>query len=94
LTNSTLSAVQAKGQLMLMKYGYPQIKGTFTTYFNATNTVGWRAGQYFFLVSNRRFGGINQVMFVHRVLKSIVKNDAGGLITFYNIEFANSPYLV
>jgi hypothetical protein len=33
-------------------------------------------------------------MFVQRVLKSIVKNDSGGLVAFYNIEFADSPYLV
>jgi hypothetical protein len=94
LSNSTLSAVQAKGQLMLQKYRYPQVGGTFTTYFNGTTQIGWRAGQYFTFKSARRFGGMDEIMFVQRVLKSIVKNDSGGLVAFYNIEFADSPYLV
>jgi hypothetical protein len=94
LTNSTLDAVKSKGQLLLMKYSSPQITGTFKTYFNATSKGGWRAGQYFTLQSANRFGGINDIMFVQRVNKSIVKNDSGGLVTLYNIEFADSPYLV
>lgn len=94
LTNSTLNAVKAKGELLLMKYKFPQVRGTFTTFFNATTAQGWRAGQYFTLRSKRRFGGIDQVMFVQRVLKSIVRNDSGGLTTFYNVEFCDSPYLV
>ena len=94
LTSSTQDAVKAKGELMIMKYRFPQITGTFTTYFNSTTNAGWRAGQYFTLKSARRFGGLNEVMFVHRVLKSIVKNDSGSLVTFYNVEFADSPYLV
>jgi hypothetical protein len=94
LTNSTLAAAQAKGQLMLMKYGAPQIKGTFTTYFNGTSSSGWVAGQYFILRTQRRFGGLNEVMFVQRVTKSIIKNDQNALIILYTIEFADSQYLV
>jgi hypothetical protein len=94
LTNSTLSAVQAKGQLILSKYRFPQISGTFEAYFNATTKSGWVAGQNFTLKSTKRFGGLNDVMFVQRVSKSVVKNDSGSLIVFYNIEFADSPYLV
>jgi hypothetical protein len=94
LTNSTISAVQSKGQLLLMKYRFPQISGTFESYFNATTKSGWVAGQNFILQSDVRFGGINDVMFVQRVSKSIVKNDTGSLIVFYNVEFADSPYLV
>lgn len=94
LTNSTMNAVQAKGQLLLQKYKFPQISGQFDTFFNATNTTGWRAGQYFIIKSKRRFGGLNEVVFVQRVNKSIVKNDSGGLVTHYNVQFADSPYLV
>lgn len=94
LTNSTISAVQSKGQLLLMKYRFPQITGTFEAYFNTTSNMGWVAGQNFIIKSTKRFGGLNDVMFVHRVSKSIVKNDSSGLITFYTIEFADSPYLL
>jgi hypothetical protein len=94
LTNSTLGAVQAKGQLLLQKYRFPQISGTFISYFNSTNSIGFRAGQYFTLLTTKRFGGINEIMFVQRVNKSIVKNDSGGLITLCEVEFADSQYLV
>lgn len=94
LTNSTLSAVQSKGQLILMKYRFPQITGTFTAYFNSTSNAGWAAGQNFVLKTVKRFGGINEVMFVQRVTKQIIKNDTNGLITLYTVEFADSIYLV
>lgn len=94
LTNSTLTAVQSKAQLLLSKYGNPQINGTFVSYLNTTTSSGWRAGQYFRFKTVKRFGGIDEYMFVQRVLKSIVKNDTGGLIALYNVEFADSPYLV
>jgi hypothetical protein len=94
LTNSTLTAVQSKGSLILMKYRFPQISGTFEAYFNATSKSGWVAGQNFTLKTTKRFGGINDVMFVQRVSKSVVKNDTGSLIVFYQIEFADSPYLI
>lgn len=94
LTNSTLSAAQAKGQLMLMKYGAPQIKGSFNTYFNGTSSSGWIAGQFFILRTQRRFGGLNEIMFVQRVMKSIIKNDQDALIILYTIEFADTQYLV
>lgn len=94
LTNSTISAVQSKGQLILMKYRFPQISGTFEAYFNSTSKTGWVAGQNFILKTAKRFGGINDVMFVQRVTKSVIKNDSGSLIVFYSIEFADSPYLI
>jgi hypothetical protein len=94
LTNSTISAVQSKGQLILMKYRFPQITGTFTAYFNATSNSGWAAGQNFILKTVKRFGGINDVMFVQRVTKQIVKNDSNSMIALYTVEFADSIYLV
>lgn len=94
LTNSTIDAVQSKGALILMKYRFPQITGTFTTYFNATSKSGWYAGQNFILKTTKRFGGINDVMFVQRVTKQIIKNDSQSLIALYTVEFADSIYLV
>jgi hypothetical protein len=94
LTNSTLSAVESKGSLILMKYRFPQITGSFEAYFNATSQSGWVAGQNFVLKTTKRFGGINDVMFVHRVTKTIIKNDTSGMVAFYVVEFADSPYLI
>jgi hypothetical protein len=102
LTNATFSAVIAKGQLLLLKYGAPQILGTFDSYLNVNTAQGWRAGQFFYLKSTYRFGGqfaagrgdAKDIMYVQRVTKKIVKNDSGGLITKSTVEFANSPYLV
>jgi hypothetical protein len=94
LTNSTLSAVQSKGALILQKYRFPQITGTFESFFNTTSNSGWVAGQNFILTTKKRFGGINDVMFVQRVTKKIIKNDTSGMIAFYVVEFADSPYLI
>lgn len=94
LTNSTLNAVTSKAQLLLQKYGLPQITGKFNTYFNGTNASGWMAGQYFTLRTTNRFGGLNEIMFVQRVTKTLVKNDSNALITLYNVEYGDSMYLV
>jgi hypothetical protein len=94
LTNSTIDAVQSKGELILMKYRFPQKTGSFESYFNTTSNSGFVAGQNFILKTTKRFGGINEVMFVQRVTKSIVKNDSSGMIAFYRVEFADSPYLI
>lgn len=89
LTNSTVGAPQAKAQLLLQKYSMPQISGTFTSYLS-----GWRAGQCFQLVTNKRMGGINQTMYVLQNTKTIVNNVEGSFVTMNQITFANSPYLV
>lgn len=94
LSNSTMNAVTAKAQLLLMKYGQPQITGKFNTYFNGTRASGWVAGQYFTLRTLYRFGGLNEIMFVQRVTKSLIKNDDNALITLYSVEFGDSMYLV
>lgn len=89
LTQATISAANARGDMLLYKYGYPQITGSFTSF-----TQGWRAGQYFYLVSNRRLGGINQKMYIHQVKKSIVRSDSTGAFIRYDIAIADIPYLV
>ena len=89
LTNSTLGAPQAKAQLMLQKYARPQISGSFISYL-----PGWRAGQCFQLVTNKRFGGINQTMYVQENVKTMINNVNGTYLTQNTITFANSPYLV
>ncbi|GEM_PF-2766475 len=89
LTNSTIAAPQSKAQLLVQKYGVPQITGSFESY-----TSGWRAGQSFTLVTRKRMGGINTKMYVLRVTKTIVNNINGNFMVRNQIEFANSPYLV
>lgn len=89
LTNSTIGAPQAKAQLMLRKYGLPQIQGSFVSYLS-----GWRAGQYFMLMTNKRMGVLRKVMYVHRVKKKIVNNINGQSVVQSTIQFADSPYLV
>ena len=89
LTNSTIGAPQAKAQLLIQKYGLPQISGTFTSFLS-----GWRAGQSFQLVTTHRMGGINQRMYVLQNTKTIVNNINGAFVTMNQIQFANSPYLV
>lgn len=89
LTNSTMTAVQAKGQLLIMKYGIPQITGTFTSF-----TSGWKAGQYFQLITAKRFGVLNETMYIQRVTKKLVNNINGQYVVQSEIQFANSPYLV
>ncbi|MGM2624257.1 hypothetical protein HB667_26795 [Bacillus cereus] len=94
LTNSTLNAVKAKGELLLSKYRAAQITGSFNAYKTTTTTSGWVAGQYFRLLSTKRLGGIDEYMFVQRVSKQIIKNDQQALVVYYTVEFADSPYLV
>jgi len=89
LTNSTIAAPQAKAQLMIQKYGVPQITGSFESFI-----PGWRAGQMFTLVTKKRMGGISTKMYVLRVNKSIVNNINGVYMVKSEIQFANSPYLV
>lgn len=89
LTNSTIGAPQAKAQLLIQKYGKPQITGSFESFI-----PGWRAGQSFTLLTKRRMGGINEKMYVLRVTKTLVNNVNGNYKVQNLIEFANSPYLV
>lgn len=89
LTNSTIGAPKAKAELMLIKYGMPQIKGSFVSYI-----PGWRAGQHFFLTTVKRMGGIKKTMHIHRVSKRMVNSIDGKALVQHVIEFADSPYLV
>ena len=90
LTNSTISAPKAKAQLIILKYGKPQLQGSFTSYL-----TGWRAGQVFTLNSTVRMSGIDsQRMYVQRVTKKLVNNINGQYVLQNTVEFANSPYLV
>jgi len=89
LTNSTIAAPQSKAQLLVQKYGVPQITGTFESFLS-----GWKAGQMFTLVTRKRMGGLSAKMYVLRVTKTIVNNINGAYIVKNEIQFANSPYLV
>lgn len=89
LTNSTIAAPRAKAQLMILKYGRPQIRGSFISFLS-----GWRAGQTFTLISQNRMGGLNKQMYVHRVSKKLIRNANGNYVVQNTVEFADSPYLV
>ena len=90
LTNSTMSAANSKGDVLLYQYGYPVITGEFTSF-----TQGWRPGQMFYLKSARRFGGMNEQMFVQAVKKTIVQaTPTSGALIKYDVQIANTPYLV
>lgn len=90
LSQSTIDAANARGDQLLYKYAYPELTGTFTSY-----TQGWRAGQYFYLLSKRRMGGLQNVpVYVRQVKKTIVKADNGGLLIAYEVSFSDVPYLV
>lgn len=89
LTNSTIAAAQAKAEMLVRKYGRPQLRGSFTTF-----TSKWRAGQYFTLVTQKRMDGIRKTMFVQRVRKQLIANKDGNYVVQCTVEFADSPYLV
>jgi hypothetical protein len=89
LSQSTIDAANARGDMLLYRYGYPNLTGTFNSF-----TQGWRAGQYFYLNSARRMGGINnEKMFIQEVRKKIAKADSNGLLIQYEVDFADVPYL-
>lgn len=89
LTNSTIGAPQAKCELLIRKYGLPQIQGSFTSFI-----AGWRAGQYFTMIAKKRMGGINKQMYVLRVNKRLICSKNGQFVIKHEIQFADSPYLV
>jgi hypothetical protein len=92
LTQSTQDTITAKLQLLALKYGYPAITGSFTSF-----TQGWNAGQMFRMLSARRLGGISidQRFYVYRVTKKWIQNSYGGTTAIqYQVEFADKPYLI
>lgn len=94
LTQSTQDAVTSKIQLLALKYGLPTLAGTFTSY-----TSGWRAGQFFRMISTRRLGGNvltqDKKFYVYRVTKRWIQpHHSGSHQIHYMIEFADKPYLV
>lgn len=91
LTQSTEDAVRGKLELLALKYGFPELSGSFTSYL-----PGWRAGQ-FFRMTTKRFGGIDadRRFYVRRVSKKWIQPHHGGQKPIeYKIEFADRPYLV
>ncbi len=95
LTSDTADPAAAKGQMILLKYAWPIITGSFGSY-----TPGWRPGQSFRLHSAKRFKDRNGVaidaqMYVHTVEKTIVQQLPGqSPLMHYNIGIGDSPYVV
>jgi len=78
ISDPTLSAedtspARARGQFEIAKYGYPHVSGQFTSWL-----PGWRSGQYFTLISSKRFGGRfaapGQTFYVVKVEKQLRSN--------------------
>lgn len=92
LTSSTIDAANAKGDQLLYQYAYPQLQAEFTSFLQ-----GWRAGQYFYLRSQRRMGGDydGQRMYVQSVTKTMVQAIPNGPVVLqYDVKAASTPYLV
>lgn len=87
LTAPTLDTANARAQMLLYKYGYPKLTGSFGSYLQ-----GWRAGQRFTVKAAKRMGGLNQLMYVTKVVKRIVS--AGGEDRLhYDVSISDSPYV-
>lgn len=91
LSQSTREAIIQSLELLALKHGYPQLRGTFTSF-----TPGWRAGQSFRMVSKRRMIGDDGIrMWVHRVSKRWIDPRRDGERPIqYTIEVVDTPYLV
>lgn len=92
LSGPDTRSAEARGQVLLYKYGYPRVTGTFGSYVQ-----GWRAGQYFYLQSNIRMGGMfstPQRMYVTQVTKRIIKHEPGDVpVLHYQVDIADSPFV-
>lgn len=92
MTNSTIDAANARGDMLLYQYAYPQLQAEFTSFQR-----GWRSGQYFYLRSKRRMGGRydGQKMFIQSVEKKLVQTSPNGpTVLQYDIKAASTPYLI
>lgn len=90
LTNNDSSIADLKGQYELLQYAYPHVSGTFNSYLQ-----GWRAGQFFYMTSNKRMDGQfqNQKFYVIKVDKAIATAPAGQAPVLYSqITFSDTPY--
>lgn len=90
LSAETVALAQQRAQMILYKYAYPYISGTFRSYL-----PGWQVGQNFTFYSNRRFNGeLNgRTFYVTRVSKRIVKvHPNSDWLWEYTITFANIPF--
>lgn len=93
VNDSRLSSVdttlaEAVGQLLLFKYAYPLIKGTFTSFLQ-----GWAVGQAFTLKASQWFGGIDQTFWVVEVRKKIVNAKGGTSTLQYSLDIASRPFV-
>lgn len=95
LTAETADPAAAKGNMLLLKYGWPIVTGNFGTFVS-----GWRPGQSFRLKSSRRFkdrsgNPIDQQMYVHTVEKTVVQQrPAETPVLHYAVGFGDSPFVV
>lgn len=95
LTAETADPAAAKGNMLLLKYGWPIVTGQFGTFVG-----GWKPSQSFRLKSSRRFkdrsgNPIDRQMYVHSVEKTVVQQrPAETPILHYTVGFGDSPFVV
>lgn len=89
LTAASMDTANARAQMLLYKYAYPKLTGSFGSYLG-----GWRAGQCFQLASAYRMGGVNQRMYVVKVVKRIVRAGDDEDVLHSDISISDSPYVV
>lgn len=94
LTAPTVDPATARGNLLLVKYGWPTIQGE-----GISRLTGWRAGQNFHMQSARRFKDRNGVpisvrMYVHSVEKSIETSTDTEVRVLSKVAFGDSPFVI
>lgn len=90
MSGDDTSLAQARAGYLLAKYGTPNLQGTLVSY-----TPGLRAGQFFYLNSARRFGGISQQkMYICKREADIVQS-LGGQTTLlrHKLTISDRPFL-
>lgn len=90
MSGDDLTLAQARTSYLLAKYGTPNLTGTLTSFVQ-----GWRAGQFFYLNSAKRMGGIsNQRMYVAKCDKTVVNHPLNGTPTLmYKLTISDRPFI-
>lgn len=92
LSGNPTSLVRAKAALLLLKYAYPVISGSFYSY-----TKGWRPGQSFIIKSAYRLGGklaSGLRVYIQKTEKTVVTfEDTGDSVIKTVLVFADTPIM-
>lgn len=84
VSGTTQDAANARAELVLFRYAYPRLTGSFRT----TQIAGWRAGQRLRITSVVR--DIDQDFYVHKVTKRIINDST----LRYDIDIGDTIFAV